>query len=256
MGSAKPVKNKHSQKERLDKLIVQHGFCSSRTRAANWVRDGVVFVDGEIIQDPAKKIAPKSQLKINHSEPQWVSRGAFKLLGALEALHVDVSNKTCLDLGASTGGFTEVLLKHKAAKVYAVDVGQDQLVDQLRHDPRVVCMEGQNARYVSADIIPEPIDLLVSDVSFISLKIALPAAIKLLSPVGQLIALIKPQFEVGKGNLGKNGVVKDPDLHQLVCEDISSFLTDEGLEVQTILDSPVLGPKGNKEFLIHATQKA
>ncbi|MGB0844422.1 MAG: TlyA family RNA methyltransferase, partial [Alphaproteobacteria bacterium] len=227
-----------------------------RTRTAAWVREGAVSVDGVVADDPAKKYAANAQVKIRHTETQWVSRGAHKLLGALELFPIEVAGKTCLDLGSSTGGFTEVLLRNGAAKVYAVDVGHDQLAPSLKANPAVVSMEGTNARHLTKQLVPDGIDLLVSDVSFISLRLALPAGIDLLAPDGQLVVLIKPQFEVGKGNLGKNGVVKDPLLHEQVCEDIRSFMVETGLEVGGISTSPILGPKGNKEFLIHAKKKA
>jgi 23S rRNA (cytidine1920-2'-O)/16S rRNA (cytidine1409-2'-O)-methyltransferase len=182
-----------------------------------------------------------------------VSRGGVKLAHALDHFRLDPTGRTALDLGASTGGFTDVLLRRGIGRVYAVDVGYGQLDWRLRNDPRVRVLERVNARNLTRTEVPEPVDAVVADVSFISLRLALPAALALTAPAAWLVALIKPQFEVGKGRVGKGGVVRDPALHQAVCDDIARWLSEEqGWPVMGIVESPITGPKGNREFLIAA----
>jgi 23S rRNA (cytidine1920-2'-O)/16S rRNA (cytidine1409-2'-O)-methyltransferase len=192
-------------------------------------------------------------LEIREPEIPYVSRGGVKLAHALDHFEIDPQGKVALDIGASTGGFTDVLLRRGAARVYAVDVGHGQLDWRLRNEPRVVVLERTNARHLTKELIPEPIELVVCDASFISLELALPAALQLTQPNACLVALIKPQFEVGKGRVGKGGVVRDPALHAEVCETIARWLEEEqGWPVLGVTASPITGPKGNREFLICA----
>ena len=182
------------------------------------------------------------------ARPRYVSRGGEKLVAALDAFGIDPAGWVCADIGASTGGFTDVLLQRGAKRVYAIDVGYGQLHWRLRQDPRVVVMERVNARYLES--LPEPIDLVTIDASFISLKLLLPAARRLLKPQGQIVALIKPQFEAGRNQVGKGGVVRDPAVHRRVIEDLLTWTTEQGYAPQGLVPSPLLGPKGNREFLL------
>jgi 23S rRNA (cytidine1920-2'-O)/16S rRNA (cytidine1409-2'-O)-methyltransferase len=191
-------------------------------------------------------------LEVRGADHPWVSRGGLKLAHGLDRFGIDPGGWIVLDVGASTGGFTDVALARGARKVYAVDVGQGQLAWKLRNDPRVVVREKTNARYLTAAEVPEPVDLVVCDASFIGLETVLPAALGLAHPGALLVALIKPQFEVGKGRVGKGGVVRDPELHREVCERIAAWLPTQGWTVLGLDESPVLGPEGNKEFLIAA----
>ena len=186
----------------------------------------------------------------------YVSRAALKLLAALEAFPLDVEGRVCVDIGASTGGFTQVLLERGAARVHAIDVGHGQLADLLRDDPRVVCLEGLNARHLTAAHLPEPPDIIVSDVSFISLTLALPPVLALARPGAQLRALVKPQFEAGPEHVGKGGIVRDERVHRQVLERIRAWLESEGWEVAGIIPSPVTGSDGNREFLLAASRRA
>jgi 23S rRNA (cytidine1920-2'-O)/16S rRNA (cytidine1409-2'-O)-methyltransferase len=198
-------------------------------------------------------VAADLDVTLRQDEQPFVSRGGLKLAHGLDHFQIDPAGRTALDLGASTGGFTDVLLRRGAARVYAVDVGYGQLDWRLRNDPRVHVRERTNARKLTAEEVPEPVDLVVADTSFISLKLVLPAALALTTPAARLVALIKPQFEVGKGLVGKGGVVRDPALHQAVCDDIAGWLAEEqGWPVLGITPSPITGPKGNREFLIAA----
>jgi 23S rRNA (cytidine1920-2'-O)/16S rRNA (cytidine1409-2'-O)-methyltransferase len=186
-------------------------------------------------------------------QQSYVSRGGIKLAHALDHFRLDPAGRTALDIGASTGGFTDVLLRRGARLVYAVDVGYGQLDWRLRNDEKVVALERTNARNLSRAEVPEPVEAIAADTSFISLKLVLPAALALAAPGAWLVALVKPQFEVGKGQVGKGGVVRDPGLHQAVCEDIARWLADQqGWQVQGVVESPITGPKGNREFLIAA----
>jgi len=196
-------------------------------------------------------------LEIREPQVPYVSRGGLKLAHALDHFEVDPQGGVALDIGASTGGFTDVLLQRGARRVYAVDVGHGQLDWRLRNEPRVVVLERTNARYLTTELVPEPIDLVVCDASFISLRLALPPALRLTHPDARLVALIKPQFEVGKGRVGKGGVVRDPALHAEVCAAIARWLGEEqGWRVLGIVESPITGPKGNREFLICARRPA
>jgi len=206
------------------------------------VMAGLVFSGEERIDKPGHLLALDRPLAVRGQDHPWVSRGGLKLAHGL-------------DVGASTGGFTDVLLTHGAAKVYAVDVGHGQLAWKLRQDPRVVVLEKTNARYLDRTLVPEPVDLVVCDASFISLTLVLPAALALAKPGARLVALIKPQFEVGKGEVGKGGVVRDPAQHSAVCEKIAGWLAGQGWTVLGLAESPITGPEGNREFLVAAAKE-
>ena len=235
-------------KSRLDELLVARGLAENRTRAQALVMAGLVFSGERRLDKPGHKIPDDTVLDVRGREHPWVSRGGVKLAHALEFFRIDPSGFVCLDVGASTGGFTDVLLQKGARKVYAVDVGHGQLDWKLREDARVVVMERTNARDLVAAKIPEPVQLIVTDVSFIGLEVALPAALALAAPGCRLVALIKPQFEVGKG-----GIVRDPALHEQVCQRIEAWLGGlPGWRVLGLTESPISGADGNKEFLIAA----
>jgi 23S rRNA (cytidine1920-2'-O)/16S rRNA (cytidine1409-2'-O)-methyltransferase len=239
------------QKLRLDQLLVERGLVESRSRAQALIMAGNVYSDTKRLDKAGQQVKTDIPIELKGQDHPWVSRGGLKLEKGLKHFGIDVTGQTCIDVGASTGGFTDVLLSHGAAKVYAVDVGQGQLAWKLRNDARVVVMEKTNARHLSAADISEPIDMVVCDASFISLETVLPAALSLARPGAHVIALIKPQFEVGKGRVGKGGVVRDPDLHQEVCERIEVWLNGlDGWTVLGLTESPIKGPEGNVEFLI------
>ncbi len=238
-------------KERLDKVIKQRRLIRSRSRAQRMIEAGRVKVDGHILTRAGHPIDSEAEIEILAFE-KYVSRGGEKLEAALEQFRIDPKGRVCLDVGASTGGFTDCLLQHSAAKVYAVDVGHDQLHPNLRRDDRVVVREGLNARYLEPQDIAEPVDLAVIDVSFISLKLILPPLVDILAEHAEIIALVKPQFEVGKDKLPSDGVVKDEALRQAVLSDIQTFIEAE--TPWTIIDqmqSPIEGAKGNVEFVFH-----
>lgn len=213
---------------------------------------GVVFSGTTRLDKPGLPIAADRPLEVRGADHPWVSRGGLKLAHALDQFGIDPDGLVVLDVGASTGGFTDVALSRGGRKVYAVDVGHGQLAWKLRNDARVIVLEKTNARHLTVQEVPEPIDLVVCDASFIGLQTVLPAPLSLARSGARLIALIKPQFEVGKGRVGKGGVVRDPDLHKEVCERIAQWLPRQGWEVIGIVESPILGPEGNKEFLIAA----
>ncbi len=238
---------------RADLLIVERGLADSRARAQALILGGKVYSGERRIEKPGETLAADAPLSLRTPDHPWASRGGIKLAHGLEHFDIDPAGMTALDIGASSGGFTDVLLAHGADKVYAVDVGSGQLAWRLRNDARVAVLEKTNARYLTGEQIPEPIDLVVCDASFIGLKTVLPAPLALAAPAATLIALIKPQFEVGKGRVGKGGVVRDENLHDEVCEDIAAWLDSlPGWSVLGIAESPITGPKGNKEFLIAA----
>lgn len=240
-------------KQRLDQLLVDRGLAESRTRAQAVIMSGLVFSGERRLDKPGQMVAEDTALELRGQEHPWVSRGGVKLAHALEHFAIDPAGLVALDIGASTGGFTDVLLTKGAARVYAVDVGHGQLAWKLRNDPRVIVLERTNARHITSEQTPEPVALLVCDASFIGLETLLPAPMALAAPGAQLIALIKPQFEVGKGRVGKGGVVREPELHAEVCERISAWLgARPGWRVMGITESPITGPEGNKEFLIAA----
>ena len=213
---------------------------------------GLVFSGETRLDKAGMTVAADRPLEVRGAEHPWVSRGGLKLAHALRQFAIDPSGWVVVDVGASTGGFTDVALAHGAAKVYAVDVGHGQLAWELRTDARVVVLEKTNARHLSRAEIPDSVDLVVCDASFIGLETVLPAALALAKPGALLVALIKPQFEVGKGRVGKGGVVRDPALHQEVCDRIAAWLPVQGWTVLGLTESPILGPEGNKEFLIAA----
>lgn len=238
-------------KERLDKLLVQQGLVQSRERARALILAGKVVVDDHLVDKAGERIDVAARLRIKGEDIPFVSRGGLKLARALDQFALDVGGRTAIDVGASTGGFTDCLLQHGIAKVYAVDVGYGQLAWALRKDPRVVNLERCNIRFLTAETLGEQPDLAVIDASFISLAKILPNTLKLLTAQAEVIALIKPQFEVGRGQVGKGGVVKDGSLHQQVVDDIRAMVVTHGCRVLGVIESPILGPKGNREFLIH-----
>ncbi len=239
------------KKERLDKVLVARGLAESREKAQALILAGQVFVEGRRVDKAGTKISPEAQIEIRGRGLPYVSRGGLKLEGALKVFGLAVKGWVCADIGASTGGFTDCLLKHGARKVYAIDVGRGQLHEKLRQDPRVVVMEGVNARYLKAQDLPEKVDLVTVDVSFISLRKILPAALKILKPGGFILALIKPQFEVGPREVGRGGVVREHQKQRRVIEEIWAFGEKElGLKALGVAESPILGPSGNREFFI------
>jgi len=240
-------------KMRLDQLLVDRGLVESRARAQGLIMAGNVFSETRRLDKAGQQVALDIRIDIKGQDHPWVSRGGLKLLHGLETFHIDPTGLTCLDVGASTGGFSDVLLTNGAIKVYAVDVGHGQLAWKLRQDERVVVIERFNARNLTTEQISDPIDLIVCDASFIGLQTVLPAPLALAGPGARLVALIKPQFEVGKGRVGKGGVVREPHLHQEVVDKIRTWLGSlPGWRVIGVTESPIKGPEGNIEFLIGA----
>jgi 23S rRNA (cytidine1920-2'-O)/16S rRNA (cytidine1409-2'-O)-methyltransferase len=238
-------------KKRLDQLLVERGLVESRARAQALVMAGLVFSGERRLDKPGVSLDEEIALELRGQDHPWVSRGGLKLVKAIESFAVDPQGLVAIDVGASTGGFTDVLLTHGAEKIYAVDVGHGQLAWKLRGNPKVVVLERTNARHLTSEQIPEPVDMVVCDASFIGLEVVLPAALALTKQQAWLIALIKPQFEVGKGRVGKGGVVREPELHLEVCERISLWLaSQQDWTVLGVVESPITGPEGNKEFLI------
>ncbi len=236
-------------KSRLDLLLVSRGLCASREKAQRAIMAGEVTVGESRVDKPGTKVADDAIISLK-PPPRYVGRGGFKLEAALAAFAIAPTGMCCLDIGASTGGFTDCLLQHGAAKVWAIDVGHSQLDWKIRSDPRVIVREKLNARHLTRDDIPDPIDLCVIDVSFISLTLILPPAFELLSPSGVIVPLIKPQFELRREDVGSGGVVRDPTLHQRAVEKIRAFVnTQPRLAWRGFIESPILGGEGNKEFL-------
>ena len=241
------------KKKRIDHLLVERGLAESRSRAQAYVMAGLVFSGERRIDKSGQQIAEDSAIELRGQDHPWVSRGGLKLAHALDHFGVTPEGLTCIDVGASTGGFTDVMLQNGAKKVYAVDVGRGQLAWKLRQDERVIVLEKTNARYLDSESIPDPVEFIGCDASFIGLETVLPATLKLAETGAVAIALIKPQFEVGRGQVGKGGVVRDPDLHREVCERIENWFSGlAGWQVMGITESPITGPEGNKEFLIAA----
>lgn len=242
-------------KTRLDQHLVTHGHAETRTRAQALIMSGNVLVDDAPATKAGQMVADGAQIRLKGKDHPWVSRGGLKLEGAIKDFSLDVTDMVAIDVGASTGGFTDVLLHHGAKKVYAVDVGHGQLDWKLRSDERVVVLEKTNARYLMRDHIPDAADIVVCDASFISLKTVLPAALALTKEKALCCALIKPQFEAGREQVGKGGVVRDVAIHEQVCTEIQDWMNGlDGWAVQGVSKSPITGPKGNVEFLMVAVK--
>jgi 23S rRNA (cytidine1920-2'-O)/16S rRNA (cytidine1409-2'-O)-methyltransferase len=248
-----PTASRNGSRRRADQLLVERGLAESRAKAQALILAGLVFSGTTRIDKPGMALRPDAALEVKGQDHPWVSRGGMKLDHALAHFGTDPKGLVCLDIGASTGGFTDVLLARGAAKVYAVDVGHGQLAWKLRNDPRVVVLERTNARRLTRAEAPEPVGLIACDASFIGLETVLPAPLALAAPGAWLIALIKPQFEVGKDKVGKGGVVRDPALHAEVCARISAWVgAQPGWRVIGVTQSPIAGPEGNLDFLFAA----
>lgn len=241
---------KRGPRQRLDQMLVERGLVESRQKAQALILAGEVMVNGQKAQKSGQPVAAEANLQVAAQLP-YVSRGGFKLASALDHFHIDVQGKVCLDVGASTGGFTDCLLQRGAARVYAVDAGTNQLDWKLRSDARVIVREQVNARHLQPADFPERFDLAVFDVSFISVTMILPAVASLLTECAEMVILVKPQFEVEKGQVGKGGIVRDPSLHEAACRRVRSAVEELGFHTE-IIDSPILGAEGNREFLLHA----
>jgi 23S rRNA (cytidine1920-2'-O)/16S rRNA (cytidine1409-2'-O)-methyltransferase len=240
----------NQSRTRLDVALVERGLAETRTAAQRLIMAGLVFSGERRLDKAGQGVDPEAALEVRGQPHPYVSRGGLKLEKALDHFSIPVAGRVALDVGASTGGFTDLLLQRGAAKVYAVDVGTNQLAWKLRSDPRVKSMEKTNVRDLA---LPEMVELIVCDVSFIGLRTALPQALTLAAPGAHLVALIKPQFEVGKGRVGKGGIVREPELHREVCDAILAWLAGQpGWHVLGVIDSPITGAEGNKEFLISA----
>ena len=242
------------KRERIDKLLTDRGLAESRTKAQAMIMAGVVLVNEQRVEKPSEQFPADSQIRVKQADDptsRYVGRGGLKLEGALNEFKIDARGLVCLDVGASTGGFTDCLLQHGAARVFAVDVGHNQIDWRLRNDPRVEVREGVNARYLQPADFPAKFDLVVIDVSFISLTKILPAIVPLLGTEGSIVVLIKPQFEVGRGEVGGGGVVRDEAKRTQVVEQVNQFAIDLGLEVGAVIQSPITGAGGNIEYLAH-----
>jgi 23S rRNA (cytidine1920-2'-O)/16S rRNA (cytidine1409-2'-O)-methyltransferase len=246
-----PDHESEPKKERIDKLLVDLGLAESRTKAQALVLAGVVLADEKRIEKPSQLVSPSCSIRLKGEGPEsrYVGRGGLKLEHALRAFEIDAGGFVCLDIGSSTGGFTDCLLKHGAIKVVAIDSGTNQMVWSLRNDDRVDLREKTNARNLKPDDFDGPFDIAVIDVSFISVTKILPAIVPLLRTDGKIIVLIKPQFEVGRGEVGKGGIVKEPLKHSRVIVEVSETAFEMGLSLNGVIDSPILGAQGNKEFL-------
>lgn len=237
-------------KKRLDRVVVEKGLVHSRQRAQALIMAGKVLVNNHIVDKSGTLVFPDDDIVLQGDDHPYVSRGGVKLERALHTLGININGFVCLDVGASTGGFTDCLLQHGAGRVYAVDVGYGQLAWKLRQNPRVVVIERMNIRHMQPETLPQLVDLVTIDVSFISLKKVVPEILKFMKKSAGILALIKPQFEVGKKNVGKGGVVRDPVLHTQVIENLSEFFVKKHLFSEWVIPSPILGPKGNREFFI------
>lgn len=239
---------------RIDKILVERGLAESRTKAQAMVMAGVVLVNEQRVEKPSEQFVPDAEIRIKHADDptsRYVGRGGLKLEAALREFQVDVRGFVCLDVGASTGGFTDCLLQNGAAKVFAIDVGHNQLDWRLRNDPRVEVREGVNARYLQPDDFPVSFDLIVIDVSFISLIKILPSVVPLLKPSASIVVLIKPQFEVGRGEVGRGGIVKDEEKRLNAVKNVNDFASTLGLKLDKTIESPITGAEGNIEYLAH-----
>ncbi len=243
------------QKLRIDCLLVGRGLVESRERGQAIILAGNVLVNGQKVEKAGALVEEDSDVRILGEPVPYVSRGGLKLEAALREFKVDISGKTAMDVGASTGGFTDCLLQHGCRKVYAVDVGYGQLAWKLRQDPRVISIERTNIKELNPELVPEPIDIAVIDVSFISLEKVIPSVLKFLARNAEIVALIKPQFEVGKGQVGKGGIVRDEEARTAVVEKIVGSFRELGLDVKGVMPSPITGQDGNVEFLIYAARQ-
>jgi len=246
----KVLQGKEAKKVRIDILLAEKGLVESRQKAQALIMGGKVAVNGAVISKAGQGVSPESEIFIKEGLP-YVSRGGLKLEGALDNFKVDVRGLTVMDVGASTGGFTDCLLKRGAKRVHAIDVGKGLIDFKLRNDERVHLIEGRNIRYLKVEEVGEPVDIAVIDVSFISLKKVIPNVKEFLKPGGGILALIKPQFEVGKGEVGKGGVVRDLEKHRAVIEGVKSFSVEQGLKPLGVSESPIKGAKGNREFWLY-----
>ena len=243
-------------KIRIDQLLVDRGLAESRAKAQAYIMAGLVMVADQKVDKPGHKVVSDAAIDLKGKDHPWVSRGGIKLDHALDHFEIDVMGQTAIDVGSSTGGFTDVMLSRGATKVYAVDSGTNQLAWKLRQDDRVIVHEQTSARILTEQHIPEPIDLIVCDASFISLTKVLERPMEFARENAQLIALIKPQFEAERADVGKGGVVRDAAVHDQVCQKVSDWLQAKGWAVQALIQSPITGPKGNVEFLIAAKKHA
>ena len=243
-----------SKKERLDILLVEKGICESREKAKTNIMAGLIFVDGQRVDKAGEKVKVDADIVFKGEKLKYVSRGGLKLEKAMNTFGIDLTNKVCMDIGASTGGFTDCMLQNNASKVFAVDVGYGQFAWKLRTDERVVCMEKTNIRYVTPEDIGVALDFASIDVSFISLRTIMPAVKALLGDKGEVVALIKPQFEAGRDKVGKKGVVRDKEVHLEVINTIINFLLENELNVLGLSYSPIKGPEGNREYLVYFTK--
>jgi len=242
-------------KERLDRLIHDRGLAASRDRAKALIMEGKVLVNGHPVTKAGEMVGTNASIELRGEDNPYVSRGGLKLEAALKHFQISVRNKTAMDVGSSTGGFTDVMLQQGARRVYCIDVGYGQLAWKLRQDPNVVLLERTNIRHLERDRIPEVVDIATIDVSFISLSKVVPKVLEFLKEEGEIVALIKPQFEVGKGEVGKGGIVKDAAKRQAAVERVRQELESLGLTIVGIIESPIHGQKGNTEYLLYA-QKA
>ncbi|MBA3404334.1 MAG: TlyA family RNA methyltransferase [Gemmatimonadaceae bacterium] len=242
-------------KTRADLLLLAQGLAESRTRAQALILAGNVYVGDRRVAKAGDLLPDDAMLTVKGRDHPWVSRGGVKLAHGLEHFGFDVTGAIALDVGSSTGGFTDVLLTRGAVKVYAIDVGTNQLAWKLRSDDRVIVHEQTNARTLNPETVPEPVDIITCDASFIALAKVLDAALELARPGGKLVVLIKPQFEAGRGEVGKGGVVRDPFVHQRVCDDAAAWIESKGWRVIGIETSPITGPEGNVEFLLGAVRE-
>ena len=243
-----------SKKERLDILLVEKGICESREKAKTNIMAGLIFVDGKRVDKAGEKVKVDADIIFKGEKLKYVSRGGLKLEKAMNTFGIDLTDKVCMDIGASTGGFTDFMLQNNASKVFAVDVGYGQFAWKLRTDERVVCMEKTNIRYVTPEDIGIALDFASIDVSFISLRTIMPAVKALLGDKGEVVALIKPQFEAGRDKVGKKGVVRDKEVHLEVINTIVNFLMENELNVLGLSYSPIKGPEGNREYLVYFTK--
>jgi len=248
--TSRPSSEGHDgMKQRLDQLLVARGLCASREQGQRLILAGEVLVNDQPVTKAGQQVPDDAALRIK-APPRYVSRGGLKLEGALDAFGISAAGRICLDVGSSTGGFTDCLLQRGAAKVYAFDVGTNQLAWKLRSDPRVISREKFNVRHMTPNDVGEEVDLIVADVSFISLTLVLPPALEVLRPGGDAIVLIKPQFELSKEEIGAGGIVRDPVLHQKACAKLESFIKGRaGLRWNSLIESPIQGTDGNREFL-------